>query len=99
MSKTTDAVAIIDSLIGNDEEMQQMVFEASLNAEVGQLVFDTRHQAGLTQEQLANLIGVDISVIVDVEEADYDGNALLILQKVATALNQKLKLDLIPAGK
>jgi len=99
MSKTTDAVAIIDNFIGDDEEMQQMMLESLLSAKVGQLVFDARHQAGLTQEQLANLIGVDISVITDVEEADYEGNALLVLQKVATALNQKLKLDLIPVGK
>ncbi len=96
MSKTTDAVEILNSLISNDAEMQQMVFEASLNAEVGQLVFETRHQAGLTQEQLAGLARVEVSVIADIEEADYEGNALLVLHKVATALNQKVKFDLIP---
>ncbi len=96
MAKTTDAMKIIDNLIGDDAQMREMLAEASLNAEVGQLIYDARQKAGLTQQQLAELIGTTQSVIDDLEEADYEGNSLIMLHKIAIALNQKLTLNLVP---
>jgi ribosome-binding protein aMBF1 (putative translation factor) len=96
MAKTTDAMKIIDNLIGDDAQMREMLAEASLNAEVGQLIYDARQKAGLTQQQLAELVGTTQSVIDDLEEADYEGNSLIMLHKIAIAMNQKLTLNLVP---
>jgi ribosome-binding protein aMBF1 (putative translation factor) len=96
MAKTTDAIKILDNLIRDDADMRQMLAEASLNAEVGQLIYDARNKAGLTQQKLAELIGETNSVIEDLEEADYEGNSLIMLHKIAIALNQKLTLNLVP---
>lgn len=96
MAKTTDAIKIIDNLIGDDAQMREMLAEASLNAEVGQLIYDARQKAGLTQQQLAELVGTTQSVIDDLEEADYEGNSLIMLHKIAIALKQKLTLNLAP---
>lgn len=96
MAKTTDAIKIIDNLIGDDAQMREMLAEASLNAEVGQLIYDARQKANLTQQQLAELVGTTETLIDDLEEADYEGNSLIMLYKIAIALNQKLSLSLVP---
>ncbi|MGF1541724.1 MAG: multiprotein-bridging factor 1 family protein, partial [Pleurocapsa sp.] len=61
-----------------------------------QLIYDARQKAGLTQQQLAELVGTTQSVIDDLEEADYEGNSLIMLHKIAIALKQKLTLNLAP---
>ena len=96
MAKTTDAMKIIDNLIGDDAQMREMLAKALLNAEVGQLIYNARQKSGLTQQQLAELVGTTQSVIDDLEEADYEGNSLIMLHKIAIALNQKLILNLVP---
>ncbi|MGB5771713.1 MAG: transcriptional regulator [Crocosphaera sp.] len=83
MTKTTNALDIIDNLIDGDPEMLEMIAEASLNAEIAQLIYEARMKANLTHQQLAELIKTEESVIVDLEEADYEGNALIMLQKIA----------------
>lgn len=94
MKRTTDALAIINNLIGKDSQIQQKVNESYLNAEVGQLIYDTRNQAGLTEKQLANLIGVDESIIEDLEAGDYEGNAVIMLQQIAVVLKQRIKISI-----
>lgn len=73
-----------------------MISKQSLyNINWNRSTYSARKQANLTQKQLARLMNVDESVIMDLEEADYEDNALLMLQKIAIALNQRLKIDLI----
>lgn len=81
--KTRDALKIIDSLTNNDFEIVEMVREASLNAVVAQLIYEARTTRGLTQKQLADLIGTKQSTIARLEDADYDGHSLSMLQKIA----------------
>lgn len=47
MKKTTEAVEILNNLIAQDQEIQLMVNESYLNAQVGQLIYDARNQVGL----------------------------------------------------
>jgi hypothetical protein len=49
MAKINDAIKIIDKMNHNDPEIQEMVAVASINAEVAQLIYETRIKAGLTQ--------------------------------------------------
>ncbi|MEE3719187.1 helix-turn-helix domain-containing protein [Tumidithrix elongata RA019] len=92
MAKTSDALKIIDSLTGNDSEMENLVREASLNAIVAQLIYEARTARGLTQKQLADRVGTKQSAIARLEDADYDGHSLSMLQKIASALNQKVEI-------
>jgi transcriptional regulator with XRE-family HTH domain len=94
MKVTNNALEILEYLVGKDSQMQQMVTESYLNAEVGQLIYETRTKAELTQKQLADMIGIEESILADVEEGDYEGNALIILHKIATFFNKKLKMYL-----
>jgi ribosome-binding protein aMBF1 (putative translation factor) len=85
MAQTSDALKIIKKMIKDDPQMQEMVEEASLNAQVAQIIYDARKQAGLTQ-----------SVIARWEDADYEGHSFSMLARIATALNRKLEIDMPP---
>jgi ribosome-binding protein aMBF1 (putative translation factor) len=96
MTQTSDAVKIIRNHIKNDPQMQEMVKEASLNAQVAQIIYDVRKQDGLTQQQLAEAIGTTQSVIARLEDADYEGHSLSMLARIATALDRKLEITMLP---
>ncbi len=47
---------------------------ASINAKVAQLIYEARMEAGLTQEELALLVGTKQPNIARLEDADYEGH-------------------------
>jgi predicted transcriptional regulator len=96
MKKTNDALKIINKMMKADPELQEMVRESSLNAQVSQIIYDARKQAGLTQQQLADLVGTTQSVIARLEDADYEGHSLSMLARIAAALNQKIEIKMSP---
>jgi ribosome-binding protein aMBF1 (putative translation factor) len=98
MAQTDDALKILGRLTQDDPELQEMVQEVSLNARVAQMIYVARTQAGLTQQQLADLIGTQQSVIARLEDADYEGHSLSMLQRIAQALNQRVDIQLTPIG-
>ena len=94
MAKTNDALKIIERINRTDLELQEMVAEAVINAHVAQLIYEARTKTGLTQQQLADLIGTKQPVIARLEDADYEGHSLSMLQRIAHALNQRLEIYL-----
>ena len=90
MAKTSDALKIIDKINRTDSELQEMVAEASINVHVAQLIYEARTKAGLTQQQLAGMIGTKQPMIARLEDADYEGHSLSMLQRIAHALNQRI---------
>jgi ribosome-binding protein aMBF1 (putative translation factor) len=73
MAKTKDAIKIIDKMTRTDPQLEAMVAVSAINAEVAQLIYEARNKAGLTQKQLAELIGTKQPVIARLEDADYEG--------------------------
>jgi DNA-binding XRE family transcriptional regulator len=72
---TTDAIEIIDRRY--DEGRRQRIAElaeAEANDTVARKIYELRKQAGLTQQQLAKLVGTTTSVISRLEDADYEGS-------------------------
>jgi ribosome-binding protein aMBF1 (putative translation factor) len=96
MAKTTNGMKIIDSIIGNDQELRELCEQATINAHVAQLIYDARTEARLSQTELARLIGTTQSVISRLEDADYEGHSLSMLNKIAQVLNQEVKIALVP---
>jgi ribosome-binding protein aMBF1 (putative translation factor) len=96
MSKNNDALEIIRGSIERDPELAEMVRESSVNAQVSLIIYDVRKQAGLTQKQLADLIGTTQSVIARLEDADYEGHSLSMLARIAAALDRRLKIEMLP---
>jgi ribosome-binding protein aMBF1 (putative translation factor) len=97
--KTSDAIEILDRMMGADPEMHRLVAEARINAEVAQLIYDVRTKAKLTQKQLAELIGTTQSVIARLEDADYEGHSLSMLQRIASALNHRIEIRFVPGDR
>ena len=97
MAKTKDALRIIDRMIGDDAELRRMIEEETINAEVASMIHHARTQAGLTQKQLADLVGTKQPVIARLEDADYEGHSLSMLTRIAAALNARVELRLVPA--
>ena len=76
---------------------QQIAYEkASKDAEIAAKIYELRQQAGLTQKQLAELIGTKQPVISRLEEADYTGHSLEMLRRIATVLHCRVKVEVIP---
>ncbi|MBD0263252.1 MAG: XRE family transcriptional regulator [Tolypothrix sp. Co-bin9] len=96
MGKTRDAIKIIEKMTSSDPELEALVESASINALVAQLIYETRTKAGLTQKQLAELVGTKQLVIARLEDADYEEHSLSMLQKIAHALNQRVVIYLTP---
>jgi len=86
-------------MMGKDSEMRRLVEEARINAVVAQLIYDARNKAGLTQEALAKLVGTKQPVIARLEDADYEGHSLSMLQRIAEALNQRIEIRFKPTTK
>ncbi len=90
-NKTQDAVRILHGrYVKDDPERKASLQEERVNAEVARLIHEIRTAAGLSQQQLAELIETTQSVISRLEDADYEGRSLSMLERIATALNQKL---------
>jgi len=70
--------------------------EARANEEIARKIHELRTAAGLTQTQLARLIGTTASVICRLEDADYKGHSLAMLHRIAGALNQRVEIRFVP---
>ncbi len=97
---TSDAVAILHRRYyeGRPERLAELE-EARANDNVARKITALRLQAGLTQRQLAKLVGTTASVICRLESADYEGHSLAMLQRIADALKQRVEIRFVPATK
>ena len=68
-------------------------FERSLHQiDLALLVREMREDAGLTQSELAAKVGTTQSVIARLEDAEYTGHSLTMLQRIASACGVALML-------
>ena len=65
-------------------------------ARVAEMLYEARTKAGLTQKELADLVGTKQPVIARLEDAEYQGHSLTMLQRIATALDRHLEIRLTP---
>jgi transcriptional regulator with XRE-family HTH domain len=88
---TADAVDILHKRYVKGDAGRKLELEVErVNAYVARLIHDQRKEAGLSQEELAELVGTTQSVISRLEDADYEGHSLTMLNRIAGALSQKL---------
>jgi ribosome-binding protein aMBF1 (putative translation factor) len=97
MAKTSDAVEILKRKTGIDPDTDPEMLQIAEDYRVAQMIYDARHAAGLTQQELAEAIGTTQSVISQLEDADYEGHSLSMLRRIADALHRKLCVELVPA--
>ena len=92
---TDDAVEILHRRYyeGHPERLA-MLEEARANDEIARQVYALRTGANLTYRQLAKLVGTTAAVIHQLEEADYEGHALAMLNRIAMVLNRRVEIAL-----
>jgi len=69
-----------------------MLAEERSNAEIARRIYDLRTKVGLTQAALAKRIGTTASVISKLEDADYEGHSLSMLQRIAAVLGLRVTI-------
>jgi len=95
MTKTKDGLKIIDRMVGQERELRKLIAAENINAAVARMIFDVRMGASLTQKQLAKLVGTTQSVIARLEDADYEGHLLNMLNRIAWALDKRLDIRMV----
>jgi transcriptional regulator with XRE-family HTH domain len=91
-----DAVAFLDAAFGGTPEWDAAVEQARLNGDVAHAIYDLRTKHRLTQRELAERVGTKQPVIARLEDADYEGHSLTMLNRIASALQQRVKIAFVP---
>lgn len=93
--KTSKAFDILHRrYIGENAERQASLEVERVNAEVARTIYDLRKKAGLTQKELAQMVGTTQSVISRLEDADYEGHSLSMLSRIAHALKRRIIIQI-----
>lgn len=95
--KGHDAVELLINRGKENPEFDRYYQEAHVNVIVAQMIYDARQEAGLTQAELAKLVGTTQSVISQLEDSDYEGHSLTMLQRIAAALKKQVEVRLVPS--
>ncbi len=99
--KTSDALEILRRKYpvqkGSRRAEQMAKYERDFH--VAQDLYALRTKAGLTQEQLAKKVGTSRTVIARLEDADYRGHSVRMLEKIARALDHRVEIRFSPLGR
>lgn len=98
MKKTKDAVEILRKRMETNPHLKALVEEERVNYQAALAIHEGRKKAGMTQAQLANEIGTTQSVISRLEDADYRGHTLKMLEQIAEALDRHVEIKFIPVN-
>jgi ribosome-binding protein aMBF1 (putative translation factor) len=92
MPKTKNALKTIDRMVGQNKGLRDLIAEETINVRIARMIYDARSQAGLTQKELGKLVGTTQSVIARLEDADYEGHSLNLLNRIASALDKRVDI-------
>lgn len=95
IKKTMDGMEIIKRRFGVDPRTDPAVQAFADDFRIAQMIYDARNAAGMSHEQLADAVGTTADVISQLEDADYEGQSLALLRRVAERLDLKLHVELV----
>ena len=96
MTGRQDSIDLLDAKRPLSDADYALMDFYEFGAVVSRLLYNAREAAGLTRAQLARKLKVRASVIEDVEENDYEGDALAILRQAGHVLGLRLEISLVP---
>lgn len=97
--RDSNANRILHRVHGDDARIRASIETQKLNTAIAEEVLAAREKAGLTQSQLAKLVGTTQNVITKLEDADHDGQCLSMLRRIATALHSRVVIRLVATSK
>ena len=72
-----------------------MTADEKSTMQVARMIHQARIDAGLTQAELADQVGTKQQAIARLEDANYDGHSLRMLERVAAALDRRLQISMV----
>jgi ribosome-binding protein aMBF1 (putative translation factor) len=97
---TTDALEIIHrEFFDGQPERNAELEQARSDGLVARKIYQLRTQAGLSQRALAKMVGTTASVICRLEDADYEGHSMAMLNRIAAALDRRVEIRFVPLKK
>lgn len=94
---TDDAVEILHRrLVSGKSENITELEKIRADDAVARKIYDLRTKSGLSQRALAKLVGTTASVICRLEDADYEGHSLAMLNRIAAALDKRVEIRFVP---
>ena len=95
-SRSADATRILRRRFYAGKPSRQAALEnARASADVAREIYKLRKNAGLTQKELAKLVGTSHSVISRLEDDDYAGHSLALLRRIAVALDKRVEVRFV----
>src|SRR5271156_5502262 len=95
--RTDDAVEILHHrYVKDDPEALAELEKIQADNDVARKIYDLRTKSGLSQRELAKLVGTTASAICRLEDADYEGHSLAMLNRIAEALNRRGGIWVVP---
>jgi transcriptional regulator with XRE-family HTH domain len=82
--------------VGDDVLRRASVEEERVNAQIAEMIHEYRTEAGLNQKELAELVGTTQSVISRLEDAEYEGHSLTMLDRIARAIKRRVAVSMPP---
>ena len=92
---TTDGVRIFHALFAKTHRRKQLYADECQRVNLGDLIRELREAQGLTQVQLARKVGTTQSAIARIEDANYTGQKLATIAKIAAALGHQVEVNLV----
>ena len=86
---------LYERFVEGDAEQEARYEEHLANAEIARKLHALREKAGLSQRELAKLVGTSASVICRLEDADYNGHSLSMLQRIAAAFDKRVEIRFV----
>jgi len=94
--KTSDAVEILHRrYVRGDAEKLAELDQIRADDAVARKIYDLRVKSGLSQRGLAKLVGTSASAICRLEDADYEGHSLAMLNRIAEALHRRVEIRFV----
>jgi DNA-binding XRE family transcriptional regulator len=95
--KTSDAVEILQKRFyeGKPKRVAELE-QVRADDAVARKIYDLRTKAGLSQRDLAKLVGSTASAICRLEDADYEGHSMAMLNRIAAALDKRVEIRFVP---
>ena len=94
--KTSDLLGILEDRYFAGQDAQAELEEARAGAQVARQIYALRTEAGLTQRELAAMIGTKHTAISRLEDDDYEGHSLSMLRRIAKALGKRVEIRFVP---
>ena len=93
--RTTDGLKILDALFFHTPRAKRLLAEERERVALSDLIRDLREAKHLTQAQLARKVGTSQSAIARIEDANYTGQKLGTIAKIAAALGHQVEVNLV----